>query len=985
MTGFPTQDSPHLRRPTSAWTVLGVFAVSFASTIGAVRDWTDVKIAMAVAAALCVRSRRVHVLAGLAGVFLGHVVLGSLVDVAHRPIAAWLISGALASIQVALLVGILRSSIADLSSRLPSLRMIVFVLGAGALATVGGFTESWLLGIVDPDVAASAADLVFGVAIGACLAAIATTRSGSEWLSSSRTSGAELLAPLMVVLVTLVAVQVTRQVWPQRDDQRLESMAGSVQSAIASRWDRETQVLRATAESITPGVAFETGSFRALIEPFLEDNEAAIAAALGTRRGSAGEFSVIEVVHRDVGPMQGDFADDLWDSHVAEVDDPAGAGTIPAILDSVDLVATPDGSQLVLVVAFSLQEVVRSATNEVVDRVEDVVIGMTRNGGAQVALIQNGIAIDDVEAPIGAGSVRAGSLQVGGETMFLTVTPTSAFESPTWTLLAIVAIEIGVGLLLCGVLILGANAQYKMTQERRRRENLLEAALDATPGFSVVFDKDFRVLAANRPVRLEFADRIPGLEVARVFGLESDSGRRRMVEDVLRRALAGEPAQIEIAEDASVTGESKVGIDGPSSPTNHMKIIELSAYPVTSPGGEPVGFLHGVDATERRSVAMRSAQSERMESLGALAGGLAHDFNNLLFVTLGNLQLMAMNETVVADEKLSKFVSRSMSAVERGAEITKSLLAVARSQPLEESAVSLSELVKGILPLVRQALGAGRRVDVDIADPSLQLMVDSGRLSSCILNLAFNSRDAMGPNGTLRISARLVEESEMIELSISDDGAGMPPDVVTRAFEPFFTTKSPGSGTGLGLATVYAFAKQSGGTAYLESRIGAGTTVTLVLPRFSGVAVTPEAVATRRSGRRVVVADDEQSLAEMVAAWLIDMGIDARFATSPKAALELIESFEPDVLVSDANFGEELDGIELARLGTAIVPEMAVVFMTGYSTSMRELQELGERTLAKPFSREDLYAALTPLIAPEESGTSNGAPAGSGRKKGASS
>jgi len=159
----------------------------------------------------------------------------------------------------------------------------------------------------------------------------------------------------------------------------------------------------------------------------------------------------------------------------------------------------------------------------------------------------------------------------------------------------------------------------------------------------------------------------------------------------------------------------------------------------------------------------------------------------------------------------------------------------------------------------------------------------------------------------------------------------------------------------------------------------------MVLPRYTGVVAHAEVVSARRSGRRVVVADDEQDLAEMVASWLIDMGIDARFATSPKAALELIESFVPDVLVSDANFGEELDGIELARLGTAIVPEMAVVFMTGYSTSMRELQELGERTLAKPFSREDLYSALSPLIA-EESAEPRDRPSvsTSGRKKGRS-
>jgi two-component system cell cycle response regulator CpdR len=139
--------------------------------------------------------------------------------------------------------------------------------------------------------------------------------------------------------------------------------------------------------------------------------------------------------------------------------------------------------------------------------------------------------------------------------------------------------------------------------------------------------------------------------------------------------------------------------------------------------------------------------------------------------------------------------------------------------------------------------------------------------------------------------------------------------------------------------------------------------VTLSLPIHTGAVKADERAVQRRSGRRVVVADDEQSLAEMVASWLIDMGVDARFETSPKAALELIETFEPDVLVSDANFGEEMDGIQLARLAVAIVPDLAVIFMTGYSASMKELQEQGERTLAKPFSREDLYSALSPLIA----------------------
>lgn len=491
-------------------------------------------------------------------------------------------------------------------------------------------------------------------------------------------------------------------------------------------------------------------------------------------------------------------------------------------------------------------------------------------------------------------------------------------------------------------------------RESRRRRALWVALVDSSSGAALVFDASRSVVVANSLATDPSTRDLRGRRVVEVLDVSDDPIASRIVDDAIDEVLAGRSAAAELSGD---------GDDG------RMRILELVGRPL----GDGHGFLQIVDATERRERSMRSAQSERLESLGALAGGLAHDFNNLLFVTLGNLQLMAMNDLVVGDEKLSKFVSRSMSAVERGAEITKSLLAVARSQPLEESAVSVADLVKGVLPLVRQALGAGRVVDTKLPDDSVQLMVDAGRLSSCLLNLAFNARDAMGPTGRLAIEAQPLEANEVgsdlpgdtryLALSITDDGCGMSEEVVARAFEPFFTTKRPGSGTGLGLATVYAFARQSGGTATLTSRPGLGTTVTMVLPIHDSSAPGAADAPRRRAGRRVVVADDEQALAEMVASWLMDVGIDARFATSPKAALELVEEFRPDVLVSDANFGEETDGVQLAQLATALDPDLAVVFMTGYSASMRALQELGERTLAKPFSRELLYATLDPYLA----------------------
>ena len=494
--------------------------------------------------------------------------------------------------------------------------------------------------------------------------------------------------------------------------------------------------------------------------------------------------------------------------------------------------------------------------------------------------------------------------------------------------------------------------RQRALQEKKKREALVRALLEASTGVALVFDASRRIVVANDEIRRHSGGPAVGRSVVEALGVANDAVATKVLDDVMTTVLSGQSSSAELPDEED---------DG------SMRILEVEGRPLE--GGQ--GFLHVNDATERRERSMRSAQAERMEALGALAGGLAHDFNNLLFVTLGNLQLMATNDIVLNDEKLSKFVSRSVSAVERGAEITKSLLAVARSQPLEESAVTLADLVKGILPLVRQSLGAGRTVNVDIPDSSVQLMLDSGRLSSCILNLAFNARDAMGPNGTLTISAHRVDaldpswglDGSFVRLSIADDGSGMSEEIAARAFEPFFTTKKPGSGTGLGLATVYAFARQTGGTAVLSSRPGVGTTVSLILPVHDPTATDATSAPRRRAGRRVVVADDEQSLAEMVASWLIDVGVDARFATTPKGALELVEEFAPDVLVSDANFGEEIDGIELAKLATAIQPDLAVIFMTGFSTSMRALQELGERTLAKPFSRDDLYGALMPYLA----------------------
>jgi signal transduction histidine kinase/CheY-like chemotaxis protein len=869
----------------------------------------------------------------------------------------------LAVVETLALYAVIERTIAHVQSVKPATRIWRFLMWAAILAVVGGWGETLVVSWFDSDVAMSTVSQSIGIAIAAVIASIFASRKGSHWFRYDKSFAAELLAPLVVVMMTLVAVEITRQVWERQDEDTLSFVAEAAQTGFLESAAEQLSMLSLQVETSDAVISQEPSRFEDQLQTLvLGQSEISVAALVNI--DASGSLSIDQSLSRLESPSVNSFkasvgkfdgakliADEKSDLQLLGIEDIASSGTSvePNVFFALPIKSdspTPQSQQYV-VVAYSIPELLRSGISAFSGLVSDVRIEIGTVIATSSSSVVESVWLEGEPDVQPSQSVTSDGL-IGDLQLRFTASPMKNFGVEDRSTLLVLGIEVLFGLAMLLVLLQGANAQYQLFLERRRRELLLEAALDATPGKSVVFDESLKVLAANQEVRDEFPGAIPGLDVTAIFGLTPDSGRARLVVDALRQALDGEVARAELGED-----------DLDSS----MRIVEIEAYPIHGMSNDRVGFLHATDSTERRSLAMRSSQSERMESLGALAGGLAHDFNNLLFVTLGNLQLMAMNETIANDEKLSKFVSRSMSAVERGAEITKSLLAVARSQPLEESAVTLSDLVKGLLPLMRQALGAGRQVEVDIPDPNVQLMVDAGRLSSCILNLTFNSRDAMGPTGTLKISARQVSETQTLELSVADDGKGMPADVVARAFEPFFTTKRAGSGTGLGLATVYAFAKQSGGTAYLESRLGVGTTVTLSLPIHTGLVKTDERAVQRRSGRRVVVADDEQSLAEMVASWLIDMGVDARFETSPKAALELIETFEPDVLVSDANFGEEMDGIQLARLAVAIVPDLAVIFMTGYSASMKELQEQGERTLAKPFSREDLYSALSPLIA----------------------
>ncbi len=292
-----------------------------------------------------------------------------------------------------------------------------------------------------------------------------------------------------------------------------------------------------------------------------------------------------------------------------------------------------------------------------------------------------------------------------------------------------------------------------------------------------------------------------------------------------------------------------------------------SIGPVKDEGGTIINFVAvKEDITKYRAVEAQLRHSQKMEAIGQLTGGIAHDFNNLLTIIVGNLQLIEF--TVREDERLHSFVSDALWAATRGGELTHRLLSFARMQPLRPAAVSLNEIVGGLIDLLRRTLGSSIHVTEMLGPDLPAVMVDAGELERAVVNLAINARDAMPMGGSLTIRTGTavfqagdmqqqtdLEPGSYVTLAVSDTGEGMPPEVADRVFEPFFTTKSGGQRSGLGLSMVYGFLRQSGGQISVDSKVGAGTTFTLYFPQARtvdadrvGVLPPEQAVAHHRYG-----------------------------------------------------------------------------------------------------------------------------------------
>ncbi len=378
------------------------------------------------------------------------------------------------------------------------------------------------------------------------------------------------------------------------------------------------------------------------------------------------------------------------------------------------------------------------------------------------------------------------------------------------------------------------------------------------------------------------------------------------------------------------------------------------------------------EAAERQRTQAALAQSQKLESLGKLTGGVAHDFNNLLTAIMGSVELALRN---VTDERVRRLLTVAAQAAQRGAKLTAQMLAFSRKQDLSLKPVSINDTLAEMSGILQRTINPRVRVTHDLAHDLWPAMADQVQLEVAILNLAVNAQDAMPDGGELLIRTRnvsMVEANEAVPalppgdyamMTISDTGHGMVPEVKASVFEPFFTTKGPGKGTGLGLSMVYGFVRQAGGTVTIDSSVGTGTAVSIYLPRAAArpePAQPPHAPAAIPQSLRILLVDDDPHVCAAVKEMLIEAGHEVAEATSGAVAAELLRTRRDfDVLIVDFAM-PGMSGADLAEHIQATHPELPILFMTGYvdSDTLHAWAQRGYRTLNKPFHASDLTAAL---------------------------
>jgi PAS domain S-box-containing protein len=399
--------------------------------------------------------------------------------------------------------------------------------------------------------------------------------------------------------------------------------------------------------------------------------------------------------------------------------------------------------------------------------------------------------------------------------------------------------------------------------------------------------------------------------------------------------------------------------------------------PIYNEAGEHVGFAKitrditdqkvAEEALEEARIAL--AQSQKLQALGELTGGIAHDFNNLITVIRGSAELLCRRD--LSDERRLRYVESIIDTADRAATLTSHLLAFSRRQPLKPEVLDLNVRLDAFGEMLSRTLGSRIDVVLDLDCGLWRIEADPAQLENALLNAAINARDAMPGGGTLTLRTRNVpgkDGDDMVAISVTDTGEGIPPDVLARVFEPFFTTKPVGKGTGLGLSQIHGFAAQTGGRAEIESKVGQGTTVCLLLPRSDGA---PGANADARDsvsippGLRVLLVEDNEQVNLFARDLLEDLGCTVIPTSNAAEALDRLADTPVDVVFSDVVM-PGLSGVDLAQQVRTRYPGVPVLLASGYSREMLTGPARGMPLIAKPYGRETLAEALAKVIRPPE-------------------
>ena len=384
--------------------------------------------------------------------------------------------------------------------------------------------------------------------------------------------------------------------------------------------------------------------------------------------------------------------------------------------------------------------------------------------------------------------------------------------------------------------------------------------------------------------------------------------------------------------------------------------------------GRLVGFAKITrDITERREAQLKLeqiqkqlAESQKLDALGQLTGGVAHDFNNLLMVVSGSLH--TLKKGTRGDPKLERAVAAIEAATKRGASLTSQLLTFARRQSVNPEVIDLAERINAIREVLDTGAGGSVSLEYDI-DPGLcPVLVDIAEFETALVNLVINARDAMPHGGVITIAAHSpAADSQYVAVSVRDRGTGIPPDVMGKIFDPFFTTKPIGKGTGLGLSQVHGFAHQAGGTVRVASELGQGTEVTMLLPRAQANSKASEdAVAETGGSGTVLLVEDNPEVASVSIALLEQLGYSVRRVADAEAALRELDRDGIDLVFSDIVMPGKMDGLDFARRVRTLRPDLPILLATGYSDAAANVR--GDfPILRKPYEIHQLSQAIAKL------------------------